>query len=436
MSGISMKPFQIVLLSIFGLLALVGLFFFANYGGLGGTSTSVGKVLIWGTLPQQAVDASIASLKSANKDYTGVSYVQYQTDTFSQQLTEALASGQGPDLIILSQEGLVAQQQRVSLIPFSAISERTYIDTFLPITELFLSGEGTYALPLAVDPLVLYVNRTILGQAGIAQPPTNWEGVLGSAQQLTQRTGQSLTQSAIPLGTYENSPNARAILSLLFLQSGAPITQVEGGTIRAKLSSSGESAFGMTPPQAVLSFFMQFADPAKTVYTWNVALPNARDAFTAGTVALYPGFASELGTLRATNPNLNVDMAAIPQPQNGRNKITYGVAYGLAITRTSPNAAGALRTALALSGDAYGPTIASALGMAPARRASLVPSGSDRFQPIYFPAALIAQAWLSPDPAATDRIFSTMIGNIASGRQAVGQALVTADQALDAALSP
>lgn len=430
-----MKPFQIVVLAVFGFLALGGLFLFATFGGFGSASRArVGEVEVWGTLSQGTMNNVIASLAANDQAYNGVTYRQVDETQFGTALAEALASGVGPDLLLISQEQLVSQRDRLAAIPFSTLSERDFIDTYLPISELYLSTEGSFGYPYVVDPLVLYYNRTLLSQAGAANPPASWEAITGFAEQLTRREAGTITQAIIPLGVYENVENARALVSLLLLQAGNPIVSVDQNGPRSRLTSSGESTYGSTPAQSALAFYTQFADPAKTVYTWNRSFASARQAFVSGQLMFYPGFASELQSLRASNPNLDIDMTAIPQPQTASLRATFGRAYAFAVPRASGNQEGAQLVAQALTDASRVGAAAQALSMAPAQRALLIPSQTDRFQPIYYREALTAKGWLSPAPVTTDQIFSTMVQNITSGRVNVGQALQLADQALDAAI--
>ena len=431
----SMKTFQIVILAIFGFLALLGLVLFANFGGFGSSSTNVGTVTIWGTLPQSSMDTILNGLRNGNQDYSGVSYVQKDESTFDADLAEALASGTGPDLILISQEEFRTEQNKLSVVPYSTISQNTFIKDYLSIEDLFLAADGTYGVPFAVDPLVLYYNRSALEQAGIPNPPTTWEAVTSMTPQMTQASGGNVTKSVVPFGAYENVENARAIVSLLLLQAGNPISSVDStGNLRAQLTTTDAANSAVTPAQSAMNFYTQFADPVKNVYTWNRALPSARQSFLAGTLAFYPGFASELPGIAAANPNLDFDMAAIPQPQTASQQLTFGKAYAFAVPKASKNALGAEKTAFALAGPSLAQTVAHTLFMAPALRSELTPAADDRYAPVYYPQALIAKGWLSPSPAVTDGIFSTMMSNITSGRMTTGQALNTANQAINAAL--
>ncbi|MDB5237377.1 MAG: hypothetical protein JWL88_479 [Parcubacteria group bacterium] len=428
------RPFQIIVFGVFILLAFVGLFLFANFTGFGTTAAKIGTVTIWGVLPDTSVSTELEALKATHKEYEKVAYVQKSPDTFDAVLANALASGTGPDLILISQEQLVAEKNKLDVIPFSVISERAYLDTFVPITELYLTDQGTYGIPFAVDPLVMYYNRTTLSSAGIATPPSSWEAVTGLAPRLSQKSGGQVSRSAIALGGYGNIDNARAIISLLLFQAGSPITTLSNGAVRAALTQSSSAAsVGVNPAESAVSFYAQFADPAKTVYSWNGSLPSARQAFVSGDLALYLGYASEEPFLAAANPNLDFDMTIVPQPSTSQTRTTYGLAYAFAVPKATHNYSGAVAVAREFTSKDIALQAARALSMAPAQRALLTPAANDRFPAVFYREALTAKGWLSPLPAATDSIFAAMIGNISSGRSNVQDALTTADQALDSA---
>ena len=428
--------FQVVLIGVFVVLALVGVFLFMNYGGPGGGSTVVGEVEIWGTLPGEGVGEGLTELSRGHREYLGVTYIEKTPETFDLELAEALASGTGPVLILISQEELMSQKNKLELISYETISEREYLDAYLPIFELFMSGEGVYGIPVAVDPLVLFYNTTMLEAAGVAEPPATWEAISGLVSVLTRKLpDQTITRSAIALGEYENVTHARGIVSTLLMQSGNVITRVaDTGDVRSVLAAGAGGIYGITPAESAMNFYTQYANPSKTVYSWNRSLLPSRQAFLAGDVALYLGYASEVDFLSAGNPNLEFDMARMPQPQTADTRITYGKGYVLALPKASKNPDGALRVAFALSDSRVARVIAEALSMAPAVSKELSAKSTDRYAPIFYPDALIARGWLSPSPRVTDTIFGTMIGNITSGRREISDALSAADQALDAAI--
>ncbi len=282
--------------------------------------------------------------------------------------------------------------------------------------------------------MVLYYNSSLLSQGGVAVPPRSWEAVTGLAPTLTKLTSaHAIAQSVIAFGTYSNVENARAILSLLFLQAGSPITQASNVGIRSVLAQGG-AAGAISPAVSALNFFTQFSDTTLSLYSWNASFSSARQAFLAGTLAFYPGFASEEPQIKAANPNLNFDMAQIPQPQTSTTNTDYGLAYAFAIPKASHNPNGAYLAATTLAGKDQLGAVSQALSMAPGSRNLLVASPTDLYAPVFYPQALIASGWLSPSASVTDSIFSAMISNITSGRYQTQDALSQADQALDAAL--
>src|SRR3989344_5228861 len=279
------KPFRIIVLAAFGLIAIVGLFMFARFEGFDNGQDAIGVVSIWGTLPEEAVSLQIENLREERPEFAHVSYTEIPLATFGAELAEALAIDEGPDMVLISQEQLVSERNKLSVIPYSSISQRDFLDTFVPVTELYLTDKGTYGIPILVDPLVMYYNRTLFASAGVPQPPATWEAVLGLSDRITVRSGGQITRSLLSFGEYDNVQNARGILSLLLLQAGTPVTELSNGKLRAALNH-GPEVSGTSGSISALSFYTQFSDPAKTVYSWNRALPNARQAFLAGDLAL------------------------------------------------------------------------------------------------------------------------------------------------------
>ena len=205
--------------------------------------------------------------------------------------------------------------------------------------------------------------------------------------------------------------------------------------MRSALGNTSQSSGGSgnSSAEGALNFYTEFANPSLTLYSWNQSLPSSRTAFLSGDLAFYPGFASEAQGLADANPNLDFDMAAMPQAGIVSGRVTYGLAYVFAIPKISANKSGAYSTAVALTGSTILPALAEALGQAPAVRSLLTPKADDSFAPVYYPEALNAKGWLSPAPSAVDSVFSAMITNVVTGRMQARDALSAADQSLNAA---
>jgi len=275
--------FQGIVLGVFGIAALIGIFVFANYSGGGGTGPQVGTVVIWGTLPKAQITEALTVASRINTDLKGVAYVQKSSSTFRTDLVAAIAAGSGPDMVLISQEDLLSLSKVILPILPGTLSERTFRDAFASAGELFLAPDasGAYGVPFLINPLVLYQNRTILASSGIAQAPATWEALTGLVPKVTTKTPTgNIDRALVALGTYSNIDNARGILSALFIQAGVPIgTRTSTGVRRADLGTS--LAEGTPPGQAVLRFYTQFADSSKVSYTWNASLPTAQQRSTS-----------------------------------------------------------------------------------------------------------------------------------------------------------
>ena len=429
--------FQGVLFGIFGLAAMIGIFVFATHTSTSTSSGSatVGTVVIWGTLPKTSMQNVLTAVTQADPTMKDVSYLQKDQDTLPSDLASAIATGNAPDLILASQEELPSLSKLIAPVPNSTLSAASFDSAFIGEGRIFATPDGTgyYGIPFLVDPLVLFSNHAILSSDGIAKPPATWEALTGLVPNVAILTPtKQITRSLIALGTYGNVHDARGILSALFLQTGVPISLYANGVLTASLS--GTVSGGQAPGQAVLSFYTQFADPSKVSYTWNSSLPDSQQAFLAGDAALYLGYASEARFLSAANPNLNFDVTPLPQPATATLKSTYGLLYAFMIPRGAKNASGAYQAAAVLSSSAAQNIAASTLGLAPAALTPLGTVPADPIAAVAYAEALYAKGWLSPAPADTDAVFSSMITSVISGRLTLDRALTSSENSLTALL--
>ncbi len=428
-----MSLFQVILIGVFGFGALIGLFVFATYTGSGGKE-EIGSVVIWGILSEDDMRVTITTIGQTNTNLKSVSYVQKNPATLASDLASAIATGASPDLILASQEDILTLAKFITPISFGTLSINTFTNTFIEGAGAFSSQGGYYGVPFLVDPLVLFYNRSILSSNGIAKPPATWEELTGLVSSVAILTPtRQIKQGLIALGTYNNVNNARGILSSLFFQTGVPISSYSSnGLLSANLGSTADG--GVPAGEAVLGFYMQFADPSKVSYTWNASLPNSRQMFLVGDLALYLGYASEARYLRAANPNLNFNVALLPQRATAQVKNVYGHIYSFMIPRGAKNGTGAYQVAVILSNSAEQSIAAGATGLAPVNLNVLATTPIDPVATVAYSEALYTRGWLSPASGDTDVIFSSMINNVISGRLTLENALGSAERALTALL--
>lgn len=428
--------FKGVLIGLFALAAMIGLYVFAtNTSNKVNNTNTVGTVLIWGTLPKEGVLSALAKIVEKNTALKDVSYVQKDEATLPADLAAAIATGNAPDLVLASSEEIVPLRKLISPISLTTLPAATFSATFIGEGGLLVTPEGTgyYGVPFLVDPLILFSNRALLSSSGIVKPPTTWEALAGLVPSVLELTPtKQITRSLIALGTYGNVRNARGILSSLFLQVGLPISGYANGLLVAVLN--GASTDSISPGQAVLSFYTQFADPSKVSYTWNASLGDSRQAFLNGDLALYPGYASEARFLAVANPNLDFLATPLPEPATAKLKSVYGLLYSFMIPLGAKNPDGAYQTAALLTNTVEQNISASATGLAPASLEALTVPPGDPVASVAYAEALYARGWLSPAPSATDQIFSSIITGVITGRSDIATTLTSGESSLTALL--
>ena len=432
----TLRPFQLVLLALFGLLAIIALIFLSLYqASKQSEELAYGeRVLIWGTLPQDTFKRLFQEITKTDKPFNAVEYRQIDERTFDDELVNAIAEQKSPDLIVLSGDALVSHRAKLFPIPYESFPVRDFKDTFIDGAELFMFAEGIYGIPFAVDPLVMYWNRDLFATNAIANPPRTWEEVVSVVvPKISQKTNtREITQSGIAFGEYRNIENAKEILMMLALQTGSKLTGAEANKYVVELNEAHNDSVSR-PFESVLQFYTDFSNVNSPLYSWNRAVSSAKSTFLGGDLALYFGRGSELSDIANKNPNLNFDIAPVPQGANATVFRTYGNMYAFAIPKESPNRQGAYAVARVLSGQLPAQALTGALGMAPVRRDLIGAGSKDAFVRVIFESALIARAWLDPDRTKSSDIFKQMVEDVVSNRSRVGDAVGDAVDRLELA---
>jgi ABC-type glycerol-3-phosphate transport system substrate-binding protein len=427
------STFQTILLIVFitgfviALIVFSGLFSSAKKNTA--STTPEGTVVIWGVLPAEQMESYVDAFNITNQGYT-LSYSHHDPAALSQDLLVALANQTPPDILMYSSELLFQLKDKLYTTPFAAYPERTFRDTYIDGAQLFLTSGGVLGMPLLVDPLVVYYNRDLLAGSNFLVPPTTWTTLQQTVPIFTKHDAKNnLLQSAIALGTAQNTNHARDILSALYLQTGNAIVSYDS-TRNVPVVSLATAPEGVdTPPTAqALDFYTSFSNPTNTNYSWNNALPNSLDYFLAGKSAFYIGRASELFTIQSRNPNLNFDVSELFQLENKTRSVTFGSFIAASMTKSSLNPVAAY-AALKIFADAPGTdTFSKQFSLPPTRRDLLLVQQQNPYVSVFFKAALSAFSWPDPDPIRTEEIFRGMITDVTSGRSSSTTAIYDANQ--------
>ena len=347
---------------------------------------------------------------------------------------ESLADGIGPDIVILREDSIYKNRNKIFVIPYKNYSERVFKDSFIEEGELFLSPEGVMGVPFIIDPMVMYWNRDIFSNNLVSQPPKYWDEMNTLVNKITKKdSAGNVLQSTVALGEWRNITNSKEIISLLLLQAGTPIVSRDSnGALISVLNGSFDRP--IKPSQSAISFFTQFSNPTAPTYTWNRSLPSSLNFFLSGNLATYLGFASEIFSIQQKNSNLNFDVTYIPQIRDTTKKTNFAHIYALAIVRQSREAPSAYTAIRALTEAGAIKALEAATNLPPVRRDLLADQPSDAFRAVFYNSALISSSWIDPNPVATASIFRDMIEGVTGGRVRLSDGLNKANQDLSAEL--
>ena len=425
------RNFKLILTVIFGFFILLGFVAFSTYKNNNSDTSSI-EVSVWGTINSTTFNDFIKKIDQDNKKTLKIKYTQKDIKTLDSELVEAIAIGKAPDTVLLPQGFIKRYKDKVYLIDSKTIPERTFRDTYIQESELYINPDGIFAIPFFVDPLVMYWNKDIFSSAGIVSPPSKWSEFPLIAGKISESDANAnIKKSLAPLGEYRNVNNAKALLSSIIMQAGSPIVVIgEGGVLSSSLNSKQESEI-IKPAVSALRFYTDYSNPKKSVYSWNRSLPTSKQFFLSGDLALYFGFASEYKDIAIKNPNLNFDVAVIPQTINSKAKITFGELYGFAILKNSPNILASYNLISYLTGVESVSLFLEYVGGAPARKDLINLGSRDPVKSVFYSSAIISKGWIDPDLDKTNQIFQSMIEDITTGKLSIENSVQKASGDLD-----
>ena len=384
-----------------------------------------GELVVWG-LWQESAD--IQPVIDTFKKKTGVNVVYKKIASvadYEKILLEAIAGGQGPDVFVINSAWVEDKQRLLSPAPADTADPRAVQENFVDVVaqEVIRNGQ-VYALPTSVDTLAMYYNKDLLGAAGIASAPSTWTQFQQTVEKLTRvdRFG-NIHQSGAAIGTSANVNRAGDILQLLMLQSGLPIYNSD----KSSIDINNDVA------QRALTFYTDFANKSKKVYTWNLQQDYSIDAFAEGETAIMFNYSYHLATIKAKNPRLN--FAVAPMPQIGdtaeSRRVNFSAFWPYAVSASSRAPKVAWQFLDFMTSSEMAAKINAGQQAPPARRDGVVQLQRDPQLGVFAESALTAKSWPRRDLAATDAIFSTLIDSVVSGSATEKAALNRAEDQLN-----
>lgn len=279
------------------------------------------KLEVWGILDSDAYTGLFAEYRKINPYVGEINYRKLPIETYKEDLLNALAAGNGPDIFMLRNAWRGAFEDKIVPMPNSAGTEKLYRDSFVDVVASdFIKDGKIYAAPLSVDSLALYYNKDLFNAAGIANPPATWEELLGDVRKLN-RINQFgvIDQSAIALGTSKNINRSTDVLTVLMFQMGSDMNQTQGSARIADENS-----------RKALEFYTQFANISSGFYSWNPRLHYSIDAFYENTLGMMINYSWKYAEIKQKNAKLNFGTAPLPQ-FSGTTPVNFPNYWGFAV---------------------------------------------------------------------------------------------------------
>ncbi len=387
-------------------------------------TTTNTTLVVWGLWQDSDVMGPIVR---AFKESTGIA-VEYKkiasVATYEAELLNALAEGRGPDIFVINNTWVEAKRGRLIPAPVEIINERQLQDEFVDVVANDVTRDGlVYALPTSVDTMALYYNNNLFNSAGISASPKTWQEFQQDVIKLTQvsRLGV-IGQSGAAIGTAVNINRAPDILQMLMMQSGLKILDTSRGERRIDIAND--------VGQRALSFYTDFSNKSKQVYTWDVGQDYSIDAFAEGKTAMLFNYSYQIPTLKAKNPRLQFSVGSVPQIGGNTTQVTFASYWPFAVSASSRSPQAAWQFVRFLASKPVAETMNRAQGVPPARRDAVPDYVADPIMGVFAEQSLKAQSWPRVDIVATDGIFTTMIDSVATGGTAISDALKQAQDQL------
>ena len=431
----NLNIFKIVSMGLAFVIGIVALLIFSGkFPGIESTAKSNENkptLTVWGTVDRAYIDKAILNTTQNTGKPFQFNYVQFSKDTISEKMIQAGASGQAPDMILAENDVINNISGLLYVLPYSYMDELTYKNMFIDASHIYATPFGAQMYPVLVDPLITFYNKKIFRENGLTNPPENWLELPKYQDKLTVRdTGDVPVQSAFGLGA-NNIVNNKNILVANLMQLGHNPAQIfyslgDKNSLQQNFANDlGTSATdgGVEGDiYKILRFQTAFSDPQKTVYTWSEIDVTDYEKFVSGRSAIYFGKASDYYKTLSESPNLELGINYLPQLSNKYN-VTTGDIIGVGVSNTTKDFPYSVEMAKKISGDVFGPTLASLLGVSSARKDILAGADGTARSSVIGGSAIIMQIYYDINFASVNSLFFTLYENILSGKRSVDKAV-------------
>lgn len=290
---------------------------------------------------------------------------------YEDRIINELAEGAGPDIFSMPNYWIAKHQKKIAPLPENMMTTKVFGDTFVQVAanDLIRPQDSTiptsplriYGLPMSVDSLALYYNKSHfedkIPQQG--KPSVTWNNFVQDVVKLTKADNsfERFELSGAAIGRADNIKNAVDILYTLLLQYETkfydqPYTKCTIGSQQGMTNDNKP----WSPGVEALNLYTSFGLPAKQQYTWNqyLADPLSEEkeitAFAKGKTSMIFGYSDyykkitdEIKALKSKNQTV-IDPAIVrvtfmPQlydpAKSTKKRSTMATYFAETVSRTS-----------------------------------------------------------------------------------------------------
>lgn len=390
--------------------------------GLRQRGSGEATLIMWGFEDERPLMPLVLKYREDNPD-ASIVYRKKDLSSFESEFLNAIARGESPDVIVFPSDYIIKHKDKLSAAPSILMTEREIKQNFIDAASAFLSVKNeVLGIPFYADPLMLFANSDILTQNLIAAPPKTWDDFLESAGKITKKdSAGNVTISGAALGRSLNIKNAPLALVALLLQSGDKIINEKGDPVLGDPLIIGNTA--LRPAESSLRFLADFANPKKTSQSWAAALPEAKEMFIGGKLAMYLGLLSEFKEIKNKNPHLAFFPAPLPQLKEAVRPVTSGTLYALAVPKASQKQLAAWEFIKFITGTEASRVYADTLETVSVRRDLLPEYKKEAVRSVFAESVLYLALWPNQDPKMSGEILRSLIEDSASGKESLRDSL-------------
>ncbi|WP_026876070.1 sugar ABC transporter substrate-binding protein [Jiangella gansuensis] len=328
-----------------------------------------------------------------------------------EKIATAIASGQGPDLVLLTPDQTLQYQVTGGLKPVDAAVEDSR-DAYLPAAlDVVTFEDELYGVPIYHTSTTTAYNTAAFEAAGITELPTTWEDVLAAAP--------ALAANGVAVMDYSGSPEMTLNLSFypLLWQAGGSVFTEDGSDV----------AFDGPEGVAALQFLLDLQElgglPADAA-----TKPNAVEGgpVGAGTVAM--GYAMAKFEIEQMQAALGEENVVAGAPLTGEEQVSFGIPGVLALTSISDDDDAALSVAEYISSPDVAVGLNEAAGTFPARSDVEPPAGDEVVQTLNDALQYSRPGEVTPTARQVMAVLSSQLQAALQGSKSAEDALADAAQ--------